>query len=513
MMAGEMPRPTAATIPAFRVDASRHSRACFNAFSIDTANVDVIESVPLRQRQPQPCCSPLCSTMCAQDGEDGSFRQRIELDPRTKTLLVGAGFTFKEIKTVLAPADLMLKGTPDADSISLGGAIATGAHGGGLTSQPCSAYILDLWIVNAQGVEVHVNRRDPDFSAAVVSLGLLGPITNVRIQCFTAMNNRKQTGTTMATYSGAELGGANPNTTFFRYAMYKKRMVRFDETATDDPTSTSGCGGLLDTAAESQCLTHAIDHSIGCFPWLAYIISQHSASPSMKVFDRLDFVSRIPSAPILAIEYAVDIADAAACFDELTVLSLSPCASPREPPRDARRAQAPWVEGGWATPGVAQHSARSHFSPGPLADQAAIDSNRKEGRLISYQFFSRFVGAVDDSWVLALSAGMRRMNSVACCSPLSACACGLDRPVPPSFVIPSLPSPFALNSHRPCAHTCTPQAPTRSPSNSRSQRIRGVLPPSSPRSWKYFKSTTAARTLARPSGLRMWHTQLRWVIT
>jgi hypothetical protein len=322
-------------IPATRVDASQHSQIYFNAFSIDASSVIVIESVPRRQQQPQPCCSPLSchGALCSKitpvpDGENGAFRQRIELERETKTVLVGTGFTFEEITAVLAPEGWILQGAPAAESISLGGAIATSAHGAGLGSQPLSAYLLDLWITNAHDEEVHVNKFDPEFPAAVVSLGLLGPITQVRMQCFVPKKNRKTTSTTTRTYSGAELiTDASADTTVsFQYAMYKKRMVRYDETLTDEPASTSGCCDLTAKVAESQCLLCTFDESIRCFPWLAYITSQASVVPSTTVVNRLDFVSPIPSVPVYQLEYAVDIVDAAACFEELTVLRCSPCA-------------------------------------------------------------------------------------------------------------------------------------------------------------------------------------------
>jgi hypothetical protein len=40
-----------------------------------------------------------------------------------------------------------------------------------------------------------------------------------------------------------------------------------------------------------------------------------------------------------------------------------------------------------------------------LTPQVVIDANKKVGHYISYQFLSRFIGAVDAKWALAISAG------------------------------------------------------------------------------------------------------------
>jgi hypothetical protein len=177
-----------------------------------------------------------------------------------------------------------------------------------------------VWIQNAYGKIVHVCRDDDAFPAAVVSLGLLGPIVRVRIQCFAPSFNRRNTGTEMRTYCGAELTDIVPTTTTgFRYAMYKKKMIRYDETDTIEEPTPPACGGCLDTLAAAACPIYTLDEIIGCVPSLAYLTGQILAKPGSTVADKTEVFNPVPVAPNFVIEYAIPVACAAACFDELTV--------------------------------------------------------------------------------------------------------------------------------------------------------------------------------------------------
>lgn len=350
-----MTAPVPACVPSERVDATQHSQLYDNVFSTDKLNVDTVESIPRAMRQPEPCCFPRSHLCCSHDESAASeFRDVLELDVRSKTLLVSAGYTLGEIEQAIAPAGFILKGVPSAVSISIGGAVATGSHSGGLKTQPCSAYVLDIWIRNAHGEVIHISHGDPSFPAAAVSLGLLGAIIRIRLQCFEVKRNRRNTGTTMSTYTGAEITNINELTTSgFRYAVYRKKIVRYDETETDDPPS-SPCCGHRDRIVGTPCLIYTIDYGIACFPWLAYITGQFLARPGENVLKGTNVASEIPTAPAYLIEYSVDVINAPSCFDELTVI---------------------------------------------------VDRNRKAGRYISYQYNTRFIAAVDPSYVLAPSAG------------------------------------------------------------------------------------------------------------
>jgi len=314
-----MTAPLPAVPAATRVDASQHSQIYGNAFSIDTAGVETLESVPRQLRQPMPCC-PRPGCCISEDREVKQFREVLELDLVTQTLLAGTGFTFGEIEAVLKPAGLILEGAPNAVTISLGGALATSSHSNGLTVQPLSAYLLDVWIQNADDHLVHISRADEAFGAAAFSLGLLGPIVHVRIQCFKRARNRLNMRIEMPTYSGAELDNANPaNTTGFRYAMYKKKLIRIDAFETDREPSPPACGGCLEPLSAAACPIYTLDAAIGCFPKLAILTGQILATPGMTVIDKTEVFNPVPTAPGYVVEYAVPVVDAAACFDELTV--------------------------------------------------------------------------------------------------------------------------------------------------------------------------------------------------
>eukprot|EP00962_Isochrysis_galbana_P037112 scaffold12939_cov97-Isochrysis_galbana.AAC.1 len=153
----------------------------------------------------------------------------------------------------------------------------------------------------------------------------------------------------MPTYSGAELNNANPaNTTGFRYAMYKKKLIRIDAFETDREPSPPACGGCLEPLSAAACPIYALDAAISCLPGLACLTGQDLATPGSTVVDKTETFSSTPTAPTYEIHYAVPVADAAACFDELTVRhggarTSSPCFAPmtRSPLPSHSRAQDP----------------------------------------------------------------------------------------------------------------------------------------------------------------------------
>ena len=113
-----------------RVVGAQHSQLYANAFSREDAATKDVESLPSNERQPKPCCWP-CLQHTGGGPANPAFREVLEIDAASKTLLVGTGYTFKECKPVLALHGFILHGTPEVDTISIGGAIAVGAHGGG----------------------------------------------------------------------------------------------------------------------------------------------------------------------------------------------------------------------------------------------------------------------------------------------------------------------------------------------------------------------------------------------
>lgn len=106
-------------------------------------------------------------------------------DVQRRRVWVRAGTTLAELTEQLAERDLALETAPSTDGLSIGGAIGTGTHGSGMAFGNLSSMVTGLRLVLADGSLRSCSREQlPElFDAARVSLGALGVITHVELQC------------------------------------------------------------------------------------------------------------------------------------------------------------------------------------------------------------------------------------------------------------------------------------------------------------------------------------------
>ncbi|KAJ2748931.1 D-arabinono-1,4-lactone oxidase, partial [Coemansia nantahalensis] len=116
------------------------------------------------------------------------------------TATVEAGIRLRDLHTALAQRGLALSAVGSISDQSIGGAIATATHGTGLAYGDLSSAITALVLVDGTGARRECSAEaDRDlFDAARCSLGALGIITQVTIQCEPAFMLRAvQTPTTL----------------------------------------------------------------------------------------------------------------------------------------------------------------------------------------------------------------------------------------------------------------------------------------------------------------------------
>mmetsp|Transcript_171479 Transcript_171479/g.549615 ORF Transcript_171479/g.549615 Transcript_171479/m.549615 type:complete len:474 (-) Transcript_171479:219-1640(-) len=348
-----------------RVHASMHSNIYFNAFSAPQKDEQAVNSVPSSETQPSTCCGSCfscCPTCCEPrgagkaEGYDSTLRETLEVDASRQTLLVSSGYTFKDCLPELKVAGLLLQGTPEASTISIGGALAVGAHGGGLFQAPICGYVLELWIRDAQGVEHKFIKGAPDFAAAVVSLGLLGVITRVKLQCKKKEYNTKVVATRVNSYSAEGLATATDRTHSFQFAPYRMRMVRYDENDTLDsaPDCLARCYTVTRAASALPLAIKSIECCLPCCPCLACVVSQVLVCPGTCTFDGSDNFMPTPAAYAYTVEYSFDTKIAGLVFEKLVEV---------------------------------------------------VKTNAAAGRYVTFRFWCRYIGAVPAEWALALSAG------------------------------------------------------------------------------------------------------------
>lgn len=109
---------------------------------------------------------------------------------------VGAGTRLHRLGPLLAAEGLAMKNMPDIDYQTLAGAISTSTHGTGTTLGSLSSFIVGLTLATPSGelLECDAEREPELFAAARCSLGALGVITRIRLQCEPGYRLAQRTG-------------------------------------------------------------------------------------------------------------------------------------------------------------------------------------------------------------------------------------------------------------------------------------------------------------------------------
>ena len=114
---------------------------------------------------------------------------------RKTSALIGAGARLRNIARALAAKGLTLRNLPDIDKQSLAGAISTATHGTGKNYGSLAAEVLSLRLMTAQGeiLECSPLKNAELFSAAKVSIGALGILTQIEMNLTSAHRLRRRT--------------------------------------------------------------------------------------------------------------------------------------------------------------------------------------------------------------------------------------------------------------------------------------------------------------------------------
>jgi FAD-linked oxidoreductase len=107
-------------------------------------------------------------------------------DTTSGRVRVQAGMSLHELNPALLALGLALPNLGDVDPQSVAGAISTGTHGTGGRLHGIAAAVVGVQLVTAEGDVVEIDEQHPWFDAARVSLGALGIVTEVTLQCVPA---------------------------------------------------------------------------------------------------------------------------------------------------------------------------------------------------------------------------------------------------------------------------------------------------------------------------------------
>ncbi|XP_072045784.1 L-gulonolactone oxidase-like [Amphiura filiformis] len=114
------------------------------------------------------------------------FNQLIDINEKNCTVKVQSGCLLKDlIDDVLEPHGMAMQNIAAISEVTIAGMICTGTHGTGANYGIISTQVLEIELITAAGKEVicsHTENTDL-FRAACCSLGALGVITAVTLQC------------------------------------------------------------------------------------------------------------------------------------------------------------------------------------------------------------------------------------------------------------------------------------------------------------------------------------------
>jgi FAD/FMN-containing dehydrogenase len=179
--------------------------------------------------------SPLVATdglLLSLDGLAGIARH----EPEARRVWVRAGTKLRALGPALHALGLAQENLGDVDVQALGGALATGTHGTGRTLPNLSARVSGVRLLLADG-SLRVLRAEDDaerLAAARVSLGALGVVTAVRLDCVPAyrLHERVERMPIDACLEG--LDGRSAASRHYEFFWYPGRD--FAETKTLEPT-------------------------------------------------------------------------------------------------------------------------------------------------------------------------------------------------------------------------------------------------------------------------------------
>ena len=107
-------------------------------------------------------------------------------DPATGRVRVQAGASLHELNPQLKALGLAFPNLGDVDPQSVAGAVSTGTHGTGHRLHGISKAVVGVQLVTAAGDVVEIDENHDWFGASRVTLGALGIITEVTLQCVPA---------------------------------------------------------------------------------------------------------------------------------------------------------------------------------------------------------------------------------------------------------------------------------------------------------------------------------------
>ena len=115
----------------------------------------------------------------------------VRIDPERATATVAGGVRYGELTAIVEQNGFALANLGSLPHISVAGACATGTHGSGDSNRVLASAVSALTLVTADGELLSLTRADRDFAGAVISLGCLGPVTELTLDLLPSFQLRQ----------------------------------------------------------------------------------------------------------------------------------------------------------------------------------------------------------------------------------------------------------------------------------------------------------------------------------
>jgi FAD-linked oxidoreductase len=269
----------------------------------------------------QPATTIVCDNMA----------QVLEVDRDKREIRLQAGIRLKDIHEVLAAHGLALDNFGSIIKQAAGGYIGTGSHGTGARTQTLSAHVTHLRLIDGLG-EVHDldAEHDPDlFSAARVSLGCLGVISEITFSCVEAFDLEERLELVPFDKALADLGDYLKDNDYCKlwWLPYTDKIQVYTFNKTTKPRTRLDLPGFMDYTGLSGVLFSGLIVLGRIFPGtiaaMHDVIQKIHFRPRRRV-DRSDKIIKVSSSipSHQETEYAIPIESAASAIDATRKLIL-----------------------------------------------------------------------------------------------------------------------------------------------------------------------------------------------
>jgi FAD-linked oxidoreductase len=218
------------------------------------------------------------------------YQGLVAVDKEKKQATVKAGTKLFRLGDLLFEQGLAMENMGDIDVQSIAGTISTGTHGTGMAFGTISTQIRKLRFVNGKGAIVTCSETENKdlFKAAQVSLGALGIITEITLQCVPAyrlalVNKPEPLHDVLATFH--ERNANNRNFEFYYFPHSENVFTKTSNLATEEADKVTWFNYFTEYIVENYAFKILCEAAY-MFPSLNKGVSKLTASlitPSQKI--------------------------------------------------------------------------------------------------------------------------------------------------------------------------------------------------------------------------------------